>query len=141
MVVSASLNVMKLARIRSCVCVSGHAQLRHVLAVWCCVGFVSVVLSSIERRYRFSSVVAGLIASSFDMAVLVSVLFISYFGGRGNKPKWLGVSLIVQGSGKTAFIVLTCHDNNCLCRSIYIFIATVRGGILQAEWHCAARVL
>ena len=65
------------------------------------VGFVSVVLSSIERRYRFSSLVAGFIASSFDMAVLVSVLFISYFGGRGHKPKWLGISLIVQGSGKT----------------------------------------
>ena len=63
-------------------------------------GFTSVVLSSIERRYRFSSTAAGLIASTFDMAVLVSVLFISYFGGKGHKPRWLGISLIVQGAGE-----------------------------------------
>ena len=62
-------------------------------------GFTSVVLSTIERRYRFSSTAAGLIASTFDMAVLVSVLFISYFGGKGHKPRWLGISLIIQGAG------------------------------------------
>lgn len=62
-------------------------------------GFTSVILSTIERRYRFSSIWAGLIASVFDAAVLISVLFISYFGGRGNKPKWLGVSLVIQGAG------------------------------------------
>ena len=63
-------------------------------------GFTSVVLSTIERRYRFSSTAAGLIASTFDMAVLVSVLFISYLGGKGHKPRWLGISLIVQGAGE-----------------------------------------
>ena len=62
-------------------------------------GFTSVVLSTIERRYQFSSTAAGLIASTFDMAVLVSVLFISYFGGKGHKPRWLGISLIIQGTG------------------------------------------
>ncbi len=63
-------------------------------------GFTSVVLSSIERRYGFSSTAAGAIAATFDASVLVSVLFISYFGGRGHKPRWLGVSLIIQGVGK-----------------------------------------
>lgn len=58
-----------------------------------------MVLSTIERRYEFSSVLAGLIASFFDIAVLISVLFISYFGGRGHKPRWLGISLIIQGTG------------------------------------------
>ena len=63
-------------------------------------GFTSVILSSIERRYRFSSTAAGGIAATFDSAVLVSVLFISYFGGKGHKPRWLGVSLLIQGLGK-----------------------------------------
>ena len=62
-------------------------------------GFSSVVLSTIERRYRFSSTAAGLISSMYDMAILVSVVFISYFGGKGHKPRWLGVSLIIQGIG------------------------------------------
>ena len=64
-------------------------------------GFTSVVLSTIERRYQFSSTVAGFIASTFDISVFVSVLFISYFGGKGHKPRWLGVSLIVQGLGES----------------------------------------
>jgi hypothetical protein len=72
-------------------------------------GFTSVVLSTIERRYRFPSVVTGLIASVFDMSVLVSVLFISYFGGRGHKPRWLGISLIIQGAGKQQELFLQYH--------------------------------
>ena len=62
-----------------------------------------MVLSTIEKRYRFPSLAAGFIASSFDVAVLVSVLFISYFGGKGHKPRWLGVSLIVIGIGSFVF--------------------------------------
>ena len=69
-------------------------------------GFTSVVLSTIERRYRFSSTSAGLIASTFDMAVLVSVLFISYFGGKGHKPRWLGISLIIQGLGEWVVVTI-----------------------------------
>lgn len=63
-------------------------------------GFISVVLSSLERRYQLTSVQAGLIASIFDVAVLITVIFISYFAGKGHKPRWLGVSLLVQGLGK-----------------------------------------
>ncbi|CAI8032338.1 Solute carrier organic anion transporter family member 4A1 [Geodia barretti] len=66
-------------------------------------GFTSVVLSTLERRYGFSSTATGAIASTFDVAVLVSVVFISYFGGRGHKPRWLGASLIIQATGSFIF--------------------------------------
>ena len=62
-------------------------------------GFTSVVLSSIERRYKFSSVYAGLIASVYDTSIVFSVLFVSYFAGRGHRPRWLGICLIIQGFG------------------------------------------
>jgi len=77
-----------------------HVYLSFFCTLSLCAGFTSVVLSSIERRYRFSSTAAGAIAATFDAAVLVSVLFISYFGGKGHKPRWLGVSLIIQGIGE-----------------------------------------
>ena len=63
-------------------------------------GFLSVTLSTIQRRYELTSTESGLILSVFDMAVIVSVIFISYFGGKGHKPRWLGVGLLVQGLGK-----------------------------------------
>ena len=59
-----------------------------------------MILSTIERRYQLTSLQAGLIVSVFDMAVLVTVVFISYFAGRGHKPRWLGVGLLVMGLGK-----------------------------------------
>ena len=58
-----------------------------------------MILSSIERRYQLSGLQVGLVASVFDMSVLVSVIFISFFGGKGHKPRWLGVSLLIQGLG------------------------------------------
>ena len=62
-----------------------------------------MVLSTIERRYRLSSTAAGSLASVTDASILVSVIFISYFGGRGHKPRWLGVSLIIQAIGAFVF--------------------------------------
>ena len=51
----------------------------------------------------FSSVQVGMIASTFDITVLVTVLFISYFGGNSNKPRWLGVGVFIQGIGSLVF--------------------------------------
>ena len=68
-------------------------------------GFSSIVLSTIERRYQFTSTAAGLVSSTYDLAVLVSVVFISYFGGKGHKPRWLGVSLIIQGVGTIKLLI------------------------------------
>lgn len=68
-------------------------------------GITSVILSTIETRYRFRSVLAGLIAVTFDSSVALSVVFISYFGGKAkaHKPRWLGFSLIIQGIGAFVF--------------------------------------
>ena len=67
------------------------------------VGLTSVVLSSIERRYQFTSVMTGLIASTFDITVALCIIPVSYFGGRGNKPRWLGVGAIIHGIGALVF--------------------------------------
>lgn len=66
-------------------------------------GFSSIVLSSVERRFRLSSTAVSVLLVSFDTSVLISVLFISYFGDKGHKPRWLGFGLIVQGIGALIF--------------------------------------
>ena len=66
-------------------------------------GLTSVVLSSIERRYQFTSVMTGLIASTFDITVALCIIPVSYFGGRGNKPRWLGIGAIIHGIGALVF--------------------------------------
>ena len=67
------------------------------------VGLTAVVLSTIERRYRLSSTATGALASMTDVSILISVIFISYLGGRSHKPRWLGVGLIVEAIGAFVF--------------------------------------
>ena len=38
-------------------------------------------------------------AVSYDASVTLSVIFISYFGGRSHKPRWMGISLLVLSFG------------------------------------------
>ena len=52
-------------------------------------GFVNVVVSTIEKRFGLLSAETGLIAGSYDIGSMISVIPITYFGGRigTSKPK------------------------------------------------------
>ena len=71
--------------------------------VLCAAGLTSVVLSSIERRYQFTSVMTGLIASTVGITIALCIIPVSYFGGRGHKPRWLGIGAIIHGVGALVF--------------------------------------
>ncbi|XP_029635260.1 solute carrier organic anion transporter family member 4A1-like [Octopus sinensis] len=66
-------------------------------------GFVNVVISNIERRYDLSSTESGTIASCYDIASVVCLIPISYFGGLGRKPRYLGIGVFVMGIGSFMF--------------------------------------
>ena len=53
-------------------------------------GFVNVVISTLERRFGLRSTETGVIAGSYDIGSMLSVIPISYFGGRigTSKPRW-----------------------------------------------------
>ncbi|XP_069402858.1 solute carrier organic anion transporter family member 4A1 [Ovis canadensis] len=66
-------------------------------------GFINTVITSIERRYDLHSYQSGLIASSYDVAACLCLTFVSYFGGQGHKPRWLGWGVLVMGTGSLVF--------------------------------------
>lgn len=66
-------------------------------------GFINTVITSIERRFNLHSYQSGLIASSYDIAACLCLTFVSYFGGNGHKPRWLGWGVLVLGIGSLVF--------------------------------------
>ncbi|XP_019403776.1 PREDICTED: solute carrier organic anion transporter family member 4A1 [Crocodylus porosus] len=66
-------------------------------------GFINTVITSIERRFDLRSYQSGLIASSYDIAACVCLIFVSYFGGNGHKPRWLGWGVLIMGIGSLVF--------------------------------------
>ncbi|XP_052396129.1 solute carrier organic anion transporter family member 4A1-like isoform X2 [Carassius gibelio] len=66
-------------------------------------GFINTVITSIERRFDLRSYQAGLIASSYDIAACVCLTFVSYFGGTGHKPRWLGWGVLIMALGSLVF--------------------------------------
>ncbi|XP_058143277.1 solute carrier organic anion transporter family member 4A1 [Dasypus novemcinctus] len=66
-------------------------------------GLINTVVTSLERRFNLRSSQSGLIASSYDIAACLCLTFVSYVGGRGHKPRWLGHGVLLMGVGSLVF--------------------------------------
>ncbi|NXM20502.1 SO4C1 protein, partial [Ploceus nigricollis] len=66
-------------------------------------GLINISISTIEKRYELNSSLTGLMSASYDIAFCLLSLFVSYFGERGHKPRWLAFSAFMLGLGSLVF--------------------------------------
>ncbi|KAM9138092.1 solute carrier organic anion transporter family member 4C1 isoform 1-T1 [Pangshura tecta] len=66
-------------------------------------GLINVSISTIEKRFELNSSLTGVISASYDIAFCVLSLFVSFFGERGHKPRWLAFSSFMIGLGSLVF--------------------------------------
>ena len=60
-------------------------------------GLPVMILPSIEKRFSLSSKELGIISAANDIAALILVVFISFYGDYGNKIKWVAGGAGVAG--------------------------------------------
>ncbi|XP_007891308.2 solute carrier organic anion transporter family member 3A1-like [Callorhinchus milii] len=57
------------------------------------------ILTTLERRFDLQSTELGVIASSFEIGNLMIILLVSYFGGKGHRPRLIGCGGIIMAIG------------------------------------------
>ncbi|XP_077990594.1 solute carrier organic anion transporter family member 5A1-like [Glandiceps talaboti] len=68
-------------------------------------GYTSSVVTTIERRFQLKSSESGIVVSSYEIGALLVIAFVSYFGGRGHRPKWIGYGSIIMSFGTVLFVL------------------------------------
>eukprot|EP00057_Strongylocentrotus_purpuratus_P028748 XP_011683222.1 PREDICTED: solute carrier organic anion transporter family member 4A1-like [Strongylocentrotus purpuratus] len=60
-------------------------------------GFTNSAITSIERRFQLGSQDIGIVLSIYEFTVIISIIPVTYFGGRGNKPRWISIGCFLVG--------------------------------------------
>lgn len=74
-------------------------------------GFVNVVITTIERRFGLRSSQTGLIAGGYDIASFLTLVPVSFLGGRSkaSKPRYICVTYIRVLSRLLILIPISIH--------------------------------
>lgn len=75
-------------------------------------GYFNSVITTIEKRFDIPSKITGMIASTFELGNLPTVLFVSYFGTHRHIPVWIAKGAVVTGIGSIMFAVPHFLDIN-----------------------------
>lgn len=68
-------------------------------------GYINSVITTIEKRFEIPSSLSGLIASSYEIGNVITVIFVSYLGSRRHIPVWIGIGAVIMGIGSLIFSI------------------------------------
>ncbi|XP_077050912.1 solute carrier organic anion transporter family member 2B1 isoform X1 [Siphateles boraxobius] len=81
----------------------GMLQLAQLLVS----GYLKGSITTIERRYGFSSQMSGLLAAFNEVGNTVLIVFVSFFGSRLHRPRCIGIGAMIASMG--VFLIALPH--------------------------------
>ncbi|XP_004375127.1 solute carrier organic anion transporter family member 6A1 [Trichechus manatus latirostris] len=66
-------------------------------------GLVDLSIDHFQKDYHLKAIESLLISLTYDISSCLVAIFIAYYGGRGNRPRWIAVSSILIGMGSLLF--------------------------------------
>ncbi|XP_071481951.1 solute carrier organic anion transporter family member 4A1-like [Diadema antillarum] len=66
-------------------------------------GLIGSSATSIERRFQLRSKDYGFLVSIYEATNIVFILFVTFVGGRGHKPRWIAIGCLIVGVGSLLF--------------------------------------
>lgn len=114
-----------------------------VAAVGCTIstgGLVGVTISTVERRFKFSSWKTSWIRPISKLASLPTLLVVGYFGSKIRRPVWIAGGLLVLAIGTVLYAMphfvsppyrfdVTANETRALCHKV---------GVDTEQKHCPA---
>ncbi|VDK79239.1 unnamed protein product [Litomosoides sigmodontis] len=107
--------------------------------------FMASVVVSIEKQFQISSRMSGLMVSAGDFGYIPSVVFVSYFGSKGNRARWIGAgSLMIAfadiliGMSNFLFPVRTAQLNSALIGESSVTAAAAGWSHLNGSMQASA---
>lgn len=84
-------------------CCQPLANRKTFLAIYCLTTvlqgmfytYFASVLSTIQKLYRTNSQVTGFVMSATELGQIGGALFLSYYGGNGHRPRWIGWGVLL----------------------------------------------
>jgi Na+/melibiose symporter-like transporter len=56
--------------------------------------YFNATITTIEKRYKIPSKNMGVISVGNDVSSLFLSVFIAYYGGKSNRPRWISIGLV-----------------------------------------------
>ncbi|XP_022272397.1 solute carrier organic anion transporter family member 6A1 isoform X4 [Canis lupus baileyi] len=75
-------------------------------------GLIDLSIDTFQKAYHLSNVENLLLSLTYDISSCLIVVFISYYGGKGNIPRWITFSSFLVGFGSLLFAFPYFSDGN-----------------------------